>query len=69
VTEVVIGEHDRFDRSLKKFRKKVERSGVLADLRRKRYYEKPSAKRRRKADATERRKRRHTRRIRPRGRD
>ena len=38
-----------FDVALRKFRKAVERSGVLKDLRAKEFYEKPTAKRKRKA--------------------
>ena len=53
--EVVIDETDRLDRALKVFRRKVERSGVLKDLRNKRRYVKPSDARRRKAQAAARR--------------
>jgi small subunit ribosomal protein S21 len=51
VVEVVIGENDRLDVALKQFQRKVIRSGVLQALRRKRYYEKPSEARQRKAGA------------------
>jgi small subunit ribosomal protein S21 len=57
MTEVIIGQDDRLDLAIKKFRRKVQRSGILADLRRKRHYEKPSDKRKRKANAVERRRR------------
>ena len=51
VVEVVIGENDRLDVALKQFQRKVIRAGVLKDLRRKRFYEKPSEARQRKAGA------------------
>ncbi len=51
MVEVVIGENDRLDVALKQFQRKVIRSGVLQALRRKRYYEKPSEARQRKAGA------------------
>jgi len=51
VVEVVIGENDRLDVVLKQFQRKVIRAGVLKDLRKKRYYEKPSEARQRKAGA------------------
>ena len=37
-----------FDQMLRRFKKKVERSGLLKELRKREYYEKPTAKRRRK---------------------
>jgi small subunit ribosomal protein S21 len=51
VVEVVIGENDRLDVVLKQFQRKVIRAGVHKDLRKKRYYEKPSEARQRKAGA------------------
>lgn len=53
--EVVLGETDRLERAIKVFRRKVERSGVLKDLRNKRRYVKPSDAKRRKAQAAVRR--------------
>lgn len=37
-----------FDVGLRKFRKAVERAGILQDVRKKEFYEKPTAKRKRK---------------------
>ena len=37
-----------FDVALRKFRKAVERAGTLQDIRKKEFYEKPTAKRKRK---------------------
>ncbi|HKV75462.1 MAG TPA: 30S ribosomal protein S21 [Gemmatimonadales bacterium] len=55
--EVTIGEGDRFEGALKAFKKKVQKSGILRDLRRKRYYLKPSEAKAVKASAARRRKR------------
>lgn len=44
-----------FDVALRKFRKAVEKSGVLKDLRKKEFYEKPCQKRARKKSEAERR--------------
>ena len=38
-----------FDRALKRFIKKCEKDGVLTELRKRRFYEKPSIKKRRKS--------------------
>ena len=55
--EVVIDESDRLDWALKVFKKKVQRSGLMQDLRRKRHYTKPSEARQLKAAAARRRRR------------
>lgn len=46
---------ESFEALLKRFKKAVERSGVLADLRKNEYYEKPSVKRKRKQEAARKR--------------
>jgi len=50
------------DRALKRFRRKVQRAGIFRDIKKNRFYEKPSEARRRKAKAAERRRRRRKRR-------
>ncbi|HEY9479564.1 MAG TPA: 30S ribosomal protein S21, partial [Gemmatimonadaceae bacterium] len=57
MVEVVLAEGDRLDRALKVFKRKMQRSGILKDLRRKRHYVKPSEARALKAAAARRRKR------------
>lgn len=56
VVEIEIGENDRLDWALKQFRRRMIRSGLFKDMRRKRFYEKPSEARKAKAKAAERRK-------------
>ncbi|MGH7458714.1 MAG: 30S ribosomal protein S21 [Longimicrobiaceae bacterium] len=58
MVEVMLEENDRLDWALKKFRRKMIRSGLFKDMRRKRFYEKPSEAKRAKAKAAERRRRR-----------
>ncbi|HET6682023.1 MAG TPA: 30S ribosomal protein S21 [Gemmatimonadaceae bacterium] len=53
--EVTLDEGDRIDWALKAFKKKVQKSGILKDLRRKRHYVKPSEARQLKAAAARRR--------------
>ena len=57
MVSITLEDGDRLDWALKTFKKRVLRAGVLQDLRRKRYYEKPSAARQRKAAEALRRKR------------
>ena len=55
--EVELAEGDRLDWALKTFKKKVLRSGILKDLRKKRHYVKPSEARALKSEAAQRRSR------------
>ncbi len=53
--EVKLSESDRLDWALKQFRRKLIRSGLFRDIKRKRFYEKPSEARKRKSAAARRR--------------
>ena len=57
MVEIHLEESDRLDWALKAFKRKVLRSGILKDVRRKRHYVKPSEARQLKAAAARRRKR------------
>src|SRR3989442_14232288 len=54
--EVTLGENDRLENVLKKFRRQITKAGLFQDMKRKRFYESPGAQRRRKDKAAERRK-------------
>ena len=64
MVEIEIGESDRLDWALKQFRRKMIRSGLFKDMRRKRFYEKPSEARKAKRKAAERRRHRDRKRAR-----
>lgn len=51
VTEVVIGESESFESALRRFNKKVQQEGILAEARRREFYEKPSVMRKKKEAA------------------
>jgi len=55
LSNVVIGDNESFESLLKRFNKRVQQDGVLAEVRRREHYEKPSVKRKRK-EAAKRRK-------------
>ncbi len=55
VSEVKIGENDSFETALKRFNRKIQQDGILAEARHREHYEKPSVKRKRK-EAAKRRK-------------
>ena len=54
VSEVIIKEGDSFEVALKKFTRRVQQDGLLSEAKRRQHYEPPSVKRKRKADARER---------------
>ncbi len=45
---VKVHEGDSIDKALKQFKKQCEKSGILTEIRKREYYEKPSVKRKRK---------------------
>ena len=46
-----VKENESLDNALKRFKRSCAKSGVLADLRKKEYYQSPSVKRRKKSEA------------------
>lgn len=59
--EVIVQDGENLERALRKFKRKVQRSGLYSELRKRRFYEKPSAQRKRKREAAIRRERRRQR--------
>ena len=53
--EVRLGEGESFESLLRRFTRKVQQEGIISEVRRRGFYEKPSIKRKRK-EATKRRK-------------
>jgi len=43
-----VGENETFESALRRFNKKIQQSGILAEARRREHFEKPSVKRKRK---------------------
>lgn len=60
--EVRLGDDDRLDWALKQFKRKVQKAGILNDLRRRRHYTKPSEARQLKEANARRRQRQAARR-------
>ncbi len=54
--EIRVGENESLESALKRFKRKCARSGVLAEVCRREHYEKPSVKRKKKAEAARKRK-------------
>jgi len=55
VAEVIVGENETFEVALRRFTKRVQQDGTLAEARRREHFEKPSV-RRKKREAVKRRK-------------
>ena len=54
MTDVVAGDNESFESLLKRFNKRVQQDRILAEVRRREYFEKPSIKRKRKEAAKKR---------------
>ena len=55
MSEVRLGEGESFESLLRRFTRKVQQEGIISEVRRRGFFEKPSIKRKRK-EATKRRK-------------
>jgi small subunit ribosomal protein S21 len=49
VSEIRVGENESLENALKRFKRKCQRAGVLAEVRKREHYEKPSVRRKKKA--------------------
>lgn len=62
MAELRSGGEESFESMLRRFNKRVQQDGILSEIRRREYYEKPSLKRKRKEAAKRRKSARSTRR-------
>ena len=53
--EVRVRENENIESALKRFKKKIQKAGILSEIKRKERYEKPSVKRKRKSEAARKR--------------
>ncbi len=56
MAEVRLKEGESLDSGLRRFKRQCARSGILAELRKREHYEKPSVKRKKKSEAARKRK-------------
>jgi len=54
--EVKVRENENIESALKRFKKKIQKAGILSEIKRRERYEKPSVKRKRKSEAARKRK-------------
>jgi len=55
VSTVRVGENENLDSALRRFKRKCARDGIIGDMRKKEFYESPSVKRKKKAEAARKR--------------
>lgn len=56
MSEVRLKENESLDSALKRFKRQCAKSGVLAEVRKREHYEKPSVRRKKKSEAARKRK-------------
>ncbi|MBD5636870.1 MAG: 30S ribosomal protein S21 [Clostridia bacterium] len=57
MSTIKVGENENLESALRRFKRKCSRDGIIGDLRKKEFYEKPSVKKRKKAEAARKRNR------------
>lgn len=50
-----LGENESIESALRRFKKKIQKAGILLEVKRREWYEKPSIRRKRKAEASQKR--------------
>ena len=56
MAEVRVGKNESLENALKKFKRECAKDGVIAEVRKREHYEKPSVKRKKKSEAARKRK-------------
>ncbi|MEW8972670.1 MAG: 30S ribosomal protein S21 [Tissierellaceae bacterium] len=54
MSEIKVGENESLDNALKRFKRQCARSGVLGEVRKRKHYEKPSVRKKKKSEAARR---------------
>lgn len=57
MSTIRVGENENLESALRRFKRKCSRDGIIGDLRKKEFYEKPSVKKRKKSEAARKRNR------------
>ena len=56
MSEIKVRENESLEQALSRFKRKCAKAGVLAEVRKREHYEKPSVKRKKKSEAARKRK-------------
>jgi len=55
MSTIIVNEHENIENALRRFKRKCSRDGIIGDLRKKEFYEKPSVRRKKKSEAARKR--------------
>lgn len=55
MSTIIVSEHESVENALRRFKRKCSRDGIIGDLRKKEFYEKPSVRRKKKSEAARKR--------------
>jgi small subunit ribosomal protein S21 len=58
LTQIKVGKNETLDSAIRRFKKQCAKTGILAEVRKREHYEKPSVKRKKKSEAARKNKRR-----------
>jgi len=56
MSEIKLKENESLDNALRRFKRQCQKAGVITELRKREFYEKPSVKRKKKSEAARKRK-------------
>ncbi|HHT48800.1 MAG TPA: 30S ribosomal protein S21 [Firmicutes bacterium] len=57
MAEVKIGKNESLDSALRRFKRQCQRSGILAEIRKREHYDKPSVRKKKKSEAARKKRR------------
>ena len=63
IPAIIVGEEEALDRAIKRFKRMVEKEGIIREWKQREFYEKPSTIRNRKKKAMERKRLRKSRKL------
>lgn len=55
MAEIRVGKNESLDSALRRFKRQCQRAGILAEIRKREHYEKPSVRRKKKSEAARKR--------------
>ena len=56
MSEIKVGKNETLESALRRFKRSCQKAGVLSEVRKREHYEKPSVKRKKKSEASRKRK-------------
>ncbi|MBS4022756.1 MAG: 30S ribosomal protein S21 [Dethiobacter sp.] len=57
MTQIKVGKNETLDSAIRRFKRQCAKTGILAEVRKREHYEKPSVKRKKKSEAARKKKR------------